>query len=474
MSSRRHALAVAVTVVMASLGAQRSARAGAYPWVKLGHDDVRVVADPKLEVGVRMAMIARARHSIDIANYDQRADVDIALPMATALREAANRGVRVRILVSWSTTVLFDYQNHFGELLVDPPTLVPIEYVIVGGPPAQDHGWGMFEGVHEKFCIVDGRALMTTGRGFAEIYLWWLDTAFAVRGALVAQATHAFEATWHQARIVHAPYAGYLGGPRRARAPTYAPTAATQLDDAQTRRRDALIRWLEQTPEPALDHPDSGRLLHHDFLRQMRALSASPAEVDIEDRVRQLADPIVDALVARLATARSVRMAFISTILHPRVLDALLAAHRRGASITLLVNTTAPRLKKTRRPFIPSGSVWAQALADADELLAAGVRLFSFQIKAGSPWLYLHRKLAILDDTVIFGSHNFNIPSSIFFDEASFEVTSPKLAADLAELFDADLRSNGEPLDRGRVRRERDHWKVRALRWMTMPYLEYM
>ena len=79
-----------------------------------------------------------------------------------------------------------------------------------------------------------------------------------------------------------------------------------------------------------------------------------------------------------------------------------------------------------------------------------------------------------IHDVVILGSHNMNIPSTAFFDEASIEIESPRIAAGLVALFDADLARNGEPLSRAVTVRARAHFGARLLRWLSLPYLGYM
>jgi phosphatidylserine/phosphatidylglycerophosphate/cardiolipin synthase-like enzyme len=449
------------------------AHGGAYPWVTLG-DDVRVIEDPRIEANLRLELVRRARFSIDIANYDGRVDAAIALPLASALREAADRGVRVRFMASWTSVVVFDYFHKFGRMLVDPPTRQPIEYLVVGGPVAQDQGWGLLDSVHEKLLIVDGRQLLTTGRGLGDQYLVWLDTAFAVRGPLVTQTVDSFERVWREARVTHAPYAVRLGIASSQPPPLHLPTAATALDASQRERLTQTLSWLTPPVAVAPDRLARGRVLHFDFLRQVRAIDPTPATLDVEQRLERLVDPVVQALIDRLATAREVRLTSISSILHPALKQALLQAQRRGARVTLMTNTRAPRLDIARQRIVSGGSLWSLAIDDIDDLLAGGVGVYGFQVNERAPWVYMHRKLAILDDTVIFGSHNFNVPSTAFFDETSFEVVDPTLAAELRRLFDQDLARNGEPLDAAFVHSERLRTGTRILRLLSLPVLGYM
>ncbi len=454
-----------------SLCSVARASADAYPWVHLGEDDVRVVASPRVEIDVRLELVRRAKRSIDLVTYDQRADPEVSLPLGTALRDAANRGVRVRFLVSWNSQVLFDHSNKFGRLLIDPPTRTPIQYMIVGGTRGEDQGFTLLDGIHEKFLIVDDEIAMTTGRGIGGSYLYWLDTSFAIRGRLVEHISHCFEAIWRESLRHFEPFRGYLGGPRRSHVTRYHPRPST--DEKLRQSVDLLLAWWGTKPTTP---PTGGRarLLHHDFLRQIEQLTPAPGEANVEERLRALKDPVVDALVARLSTARRVRIATVSAILQPVLRDALLAARGRGAEITLLINTAAPRIGDSSEPVVSGGSVWAMEAPDVDALLSAGVVVRAFQVREGSPWRFLHRKLAVLDDSVIIGSHNFNIPSSAFFDEASIEIEQPALAAELARLFDEDLAKNSDAIDPAEARKERLRVGGRLLRWLSWPYLGYM
>jgi phosphatidylserine/phosphatidylglycerophosphate/cardiolipin synthase-like enzyme len=310
---------------------------------------------------------------------------------------------------------------------------------------------------------------MTTGRGIGAQYLYWLDTAFAIRGPLVAHVAHCFEGIWRASLRRFPAFRGRLAGPGRSWVPRYVSTLPSE--DAALRDVDELMRWWSA---PAAQPTARARILHHDFLQQIERLTPAPGEAGVAARLRFLKDPVVDALVERLATARRVRLATVSAILHPAVCDALIAARRRGAQVTILVNSATPRLGRDRTPIEQGGSVWAMEAPDLDALLAAGVEVYAFQIHPARPWLFLHRKLAVLDDTAIIGSHNFNVPSTAFFDEASIELEHPRLAAELASLFDRDLATNGQRLDADLVRAERRRLGARLLRWLSFPYLGYM
>ncbi len=452
-----------------------AALAEAYPLIPIASDDVRVVASPKLDFELRIKLIEQARASIDIVNYDQRTDETIALPLLSALRDAANRGVKVRYIVSALSQIFYDYHNNAARYLIDPPTRRPIEYLIFGGPKAEEYGWNIFDGVHDKLFIVDNRLALTTGRGYAEGYLHWLDTSFAYKGGLAYQTVQAFNDLWHILRTMKAPYAGTLMTHQnpRATAQHYAATPATKLDPAEGKLLEDLLRWYEQ---PGRDAAAKGRVLHYDFIHQLRQKAVNPSEWGTRERLERLEDPVLNSLVEKMATATDIRLDILVLILHPRLKAALLAAHQRpGVSIRILTNTAAPDLHDwSRKHLEPGGPLWSMELPDLDDLLQAGIAVHQFQINKDLPWVYAHRKLAILDDTVIFGSHNFNVPSTVANDEVSLEIENKELAAELRTLFDADFATNAELLDREFVHRERAKAGHSIMRFFTLPFLGVM
>src|SRR5688500_16620242 len=97
---------VGLALVLAAV-APSAAQAGAYPWAPLG-DDIRFIGDARVEAQLRLYMIRQARESVDVVIYEQGDDEAVGLPVLSALREAANRGVKVRIITHW----FFQYFTH--------------------------------------------------------------------------------------------------------------------------------------------------------------------------------------------------------------------------------------------------------------------------------------------------------------------------------------------------------------------------
>ena len=79
-----------------------TAFAGSYPWIQISSEDIRMVPNPVIEAELRLSLIKKAQHSIDLVIWDQREDETVGMPILKALRDAADRGVKIRFLLSWS------------------------------------------------------------------------------------------------------------------------------------------------------------------------------------------------------------------------------------------------------------------------------------------------------------------------------------------------------------------------------------
>lgn len=195
-----------------------------------------------------------------------------------------------------------------------------------------------------------------------------------------------------------------------------------------------------------------GRLLHHDFLKQMRALPREPKDYDDAQRLRILQDPVIQALAVRLRGARDVRFNTLSVLLHPDFKAPLFDAASHGARTWIFTNS-----REAFHVITPVAAPWIVALPDLEETLTRDIRVDTFAAKPGKPHIYLHRKLAVIDDAVFLGSHNFNLPSTVANDEVSFEIEGASFATRMRALFEEAVRDYGTPIQREEVARQRRH-----------------
>jgi phosphatidylserine/phosphatidylglycerophosphate/cardiolipin synthase-like enzyme len=411
-----------------------NALAESYPWVEMNSAELHLIADPQAEVVERLRMIGTAQQTIDLIIWDQRTDAEVGVPVLAALKEAANRGVRVRFLLSWSGHMMQDPFDSVGRYLKKPATKVPVDLVIAGSRWMRAQGWGYFDGIHQKLLVIDGREALVTGRGHADQYMAWMDTAVTFRGPLVAQSIQVFQDTW---ALIHQE----LG-----------------IEDASLKVAVPRVA-LAPLPISAPGKMIRVRTLFHDLLKQLKDLSiktgVTPVKMSNDDRIRDLQDPVVNEMIRLVSDPNTKSVKFYSLLvrLHPAFKEALLEALKRGVKVQLFTNGHAAQVDIV--PIsVPFG--WYRSLIDMDDLLQAGAQIFGLVHKGEGTAVYVHRKMAIVDDVVIVGSHNFNLSSTIESDEMSYEIVSKEFADECRDLFQKGIDFNGEEINRDDIHKERN------------------
>lgn len=444
-------------------------RAASSPWLQVPRDDLQVITSAWVEHALRLELVKKATTSIDIVIFDQRVDYEVAYPLLKALREAADRGVKVRFIASWFPQVATDFLRAAPRYLVDNPPRVPIEYLTFGGPSMRKE-WAFEDGVHQKLFIVDRKWTLTTGRGHSVIYQNWVDTAFLMRGILVEQTARIFDDVWNLIRLeadLFKPPGTPFAEERMLIDKKLLKMEPLKLNAEDGARLLELKDWMSR-----LQKANSGpllkiRVLHHDFIAQMRRLSMDPAEYDTEERVKLLKDPILQAVKDKLPKTRQLAMNSLSVILHPEIKKVLLQSLLKGMWASVFTNSKETFKTVSLVPF-----PWPVVLPDLDDLLVHGADVYIYKLDPKlPPGQYLHRKVLVMDETVFFGSHNYNLPSTVANDEVSFEVEDAEFASRMRALFQSSLTSHGELLDPAAVHRERNSTEM--LRWLFTPLLGF-
>ncbi len=176
------------------------------------------------------AAIGAARHSVDVEMYLWDDD-DEGRAFATALADAAERGVRVRVLAD----ALGAREALAGCLRGVAARGVALRVFDVRSLPLVRR---LMHRTHKKLVVVDGAAAWCGGAGFSRHFtrgtlreLPWHDRMFEVRGPLVAQVAAIFAADFERF------------GPRR-------PLAPAAVTDAPPPCGTAVGRALRGWPDP--------------------------------------------------------------------------------------------------------------------------------------------------------------------------------------------------------------------------------
>ena len=148
-----------------------------------------------------LAMIDAAQESVEFEGYIYRRD-EIGMRFAKAFVDAAERGVRVRVLMDWVGR-LPTPASFFRKLIRENLD------VRLFNPPGFRAWLGLLPRDHRKVLVVDGKSGVTGGIGIGLEWNYgmirrrkspWRDTSIRIDGDAVQDLLQAFERMWARAR----------------------------------------------------------------------------------------------------------------------------------------------------------------------------------------------------------------------------------------------------------------------------------
>lgn len=391
----------------------------------------------------RIVLADQAERSLDLQYYIF-ADDETGRLMAQRLLAAADRGVRVRLLLDdlgaelpYALLDALDVHERIEVRLFNPFT---VRQQWMAGRIGQFAfaGVRLNRRMHNKTFIVDGNEAILGGRNIGDAYfdagseIHFRDLDILAIGPVVTGTAAMFDAYWNSeaAWPVHAwlrerPSAAALQAVRErlageARAfsqGAYAQALADSLPEGPSATREG--RWMWGHAELVADDPD-------------KALPGRSHGPRIDERLREVLD----------ATRRRLRMISPYFIPGHDGLALLKELSGRGVEVEVLTNSLAAN----DEPIVHAGYVRYRK-----RLLRAGVRLYEFQpVEGGVPGssssggsgksaggVSLHAKAMVVDrERVFIGSMNFDPRSRFLNTEMGVIVDSPALAAAVDSYFD--------------------------------------
>ncbi len=295
----------------------------------------------------------------------------IGQQFADALARKAQAGVRVHLTIDWA-----------GSIKMDEAMLRSMEAAGVRVEMYRPLRWynltRLNNRTHRKLLVVDGNVGFTGGVGIADQWTGdaqdpehWREAHFRIEGPAVAQMQSAFNDNWIKMT------GDLLNGP------DYFPP---------------LERSGDMQAQMFLASPAGGAESMH--LMYLMAIAAATRSIDLEASYF-----VPDELI----------------------IEAILAARRRGVRIRVLLPGAHIDSETVRRA---SRATWGS-------LLQEGVEIHEYQ-----PTM-LHVKLLIVDgELVSVGSTNFDIRSFRLNDEASLNVYDRAFAARMTSVFEEDLKKS--------------------------------
>ncbi len=392
---------------------------------------------------LRLALTAQARHTLDLQYYAVHDDRS-GRGLLRSLRDASQRGVRVRLLVDDLHTadteqLLLAFAAHEG---IEVRLFNPIpngRWGTVSRVIGSVFDWGRINRrMHNKLFVADNAMAVLGGRNIGDEYFMrgsehnFVDVDVLAAGGPVATLSQGFDSYWNSP--LSYPVASLVRSP---------------LDAAALRMQfDTLTAGTLPPPE---DATVPARLQAYAVMPEQIA----SGEIDmVQAPVKVLIDPVSKATRFKPdSRASTVRASLIDElqasqtevlVVSPYFVPGLSGVSRmkalieRGVHIRLLTNSLAAN----DEPLVHIGYAAYRAL-----LLRAGVEIFELSPQLarsrghlgrfGSSVGSLHAKVAVIDRQRLFiGSMNFDPRSEAINTEMGLLIDSPALAEAFLNLVD--------------------------------------
>lgn len=406
------------------------------------------LADGRDAFAARSRLADAAERTLDVQYYIWRDDMSGTL-LSEALHRAADRGVRVRLLLDDHSTAGLD------PLLAALDAHPNIEVRLFN--PFAARRWRVLElaadfgrlnrRMHNKSFTVDNQVTIVGGRNVGDEYFGagqdalFVDLDVMASGPVVDEVSREFDRYW----------ASDSAYPAAAVLPAVAPAETAALTGAASRveRDPAALAYMQ-----ALDRSPFVR----DMLAGRLEVYWAPARVLSDDPAKALGRAPDDGLLwTRLREflgAPERELELVSPYFVPGAagVEALAAMTARGVRVTVLTNA----LEATDVAVVHAGYAKRR-----EALLRAGVRLFEMRREAPSVPVRggrnrgsgggsaggssssdssLHAKTFTVDRSRVFvGSFNLDPRSARLNTELGFVIDSPDLARALADALAANL-----------------------------------
>ena len=395
----------------------------------------------------RVALADHAQHSLDLQYYIFNNDATGRL-MAQRLLAAADRGVRVRLLVDDINAG--DAIDLFDALDTHPNIEVRLFNPFATKKPSLLSRAAQFlldahrlnRRMHNKSFIADGNVVIVGGRNIGDAYFDagdstnFRDLDLIAIGPVVKQASHAFDEYWN----CDAAYPVKAFSGKHADHYDLTTLRARLGHDARTfAQSDYAQATLDKLPNgPSADSPGKW------FWGPATLVADQPAKIDAGPEQSQLR---IGPDIKAMTDSAQRELLLISPYFIPgdsgtSYLDALA---RRGVTVKVLTNSLASN---------DEPAVYAGYSRYRRPLLEGGVQLYELRPAAGAPQpataggtssgVSLHAKAVVVDRQKVFiGSMNMDARSKLLNTEMGIIVDSPPLAAAVTQFFDtATLPSN--------------------------------
>jgi len=486
-----HAFADVAATKLARLAEAARAHVSALP----ERSGFRPLPEGEFAFDARVALARHAQRSLDVQYYLIQND-PIGRQLLRELRDAALRGVRVRLLIDDL------YAAGEDELLAGLAAQPNAEVRVFNPLPARS---GSFMGrlvlslhefdrinrrMHNKLFIADNSFAVSGGRNVAAEYFMrsgdanFIDLDMLSAGPIVREFSDAFDRYWNSEHAWPIERVSYLLEREGAALQRRFDELVEDVGPPITlRERDVLLRT------PLSSQIERGEVEGLMFATA-RVVVDDPGKIAREPHAAG-SDTVLENVVNMFGTAqREVLIVSPYFIPNDRGLEMMRRAPQNNSRVVLLTNS----LGATDEPLV----YWRYA-RKREAMLKAGVTIYELSPSLvqkteefgvfGKSMGRLHAKLAMVDRRWLYiGSMNLDGRSALYNTEIGLIIDSPQVVADVRRLrvhddiksaYRVRLRSNGpgvEWVESGADGREIVHvdepddtWTLRLKNWFLSP-----
>jgi putative cardiolipin synthase len=389
----------------------------------------------------RLLLAQRAEKSIDVQYYLIKNDI-VGRVFVYNLLQAADRGVRVRVLVDDMFTSGYDVG--LAALDSHPNFEIriynPFHRGMAGKVKSAATGFSRINRrMHNKSFTVDNQITIIGGRNIADEYFGIREDAkfgdldVLGIGPVVQDVSNMFDTYWnHEAALPVLAFVKELEDPE---------ATLNEMRERLARSAEEVrdSKYAEAVRVHYVQYLDPGTNL---FEWAPYELVVDSPDKGIKKKAKE-ADSITTALIQSIRSAQR-ELIIISPYFVPLKsgIEGLAALEERGVEVTVITNSLAANNQFTvhggyapsRKPLLQAGVEIYEVRPDAD---VAGTEF----VDATGAKATLHTKAYIVDDEHLFiGSFNFDPRSADLNTELGVIIHDPELAMIFAVLIDEALR----------------------------------
>lgn len=396
----------------------------------------------------RMELIRRARSTLDVQYYLIQNDRAGRL-FLRGLRDAAMRGVRVRLLVDDLYTTGADPM--FAGLAAFPHVEVRLfnpfccarQSIVTRFAASLGDVQRLNHRMHNKLFIADGAFAVMGGRNIADEYFArgsasnFVDMDVLLAGKVVGDLATIFDIYWNSEQAY--PIATVLGG---AADVGEARARFDRLVDEGDQMREVTVPPMDMLAQrPIGAELDAGQIAFAHG--EARAFADQPTKVTATSEEAARSMSVQMNVMDRVAVSRrSVMLSSPYFIPGTENVEAFAALRSRDVRVVVLTNSLAANdVPMTHVGYARYRVGLLRAGVELYELSPAGVHRETWDAIPGLSRGRLHAKVAVIDDAAVYiGSMNLDPRSESTNTELGLVVRSEGLAGDVARVLDITRR----------------------------------